>query len=96
MINGELKQMTELDKRLQRIAGKNWFEFVELIGEDAITFAKICLLRQNGNSYGQIRARLALKKHIVEYACGKCDLPNGVTPIKAPPSPPDLPISVSA
>lgn len=65
--------MTDLDKKLQEIASKNWEQFVFLLGEDTILSAKICLLRQNKMSYGQIQAKLKLPKHKVEYACNKCE-----------------------
>jgi hypothetical protein len=66
--------MTELDKKLQEIAIKNWPQFVQLVGEDTLRSAKICLLRQNKLSYGQIQTRLGLTKAQVEYSCGKCEV----------------------
>ncbi|MFL5809741.1 MAG: hypothetical protein ACJ749_09475 [Flavisolibacter sp.] len=66
--------LTDLDKKLQEIALMNWPQFVALIGEDAIVSAKVCLLRRNGNTYGQIQSKLNLTKNQVEYAaCKKCD-----------------------
>lgn len=65
--------MTDLDKKLQEVATKNWEQFVALIGEDAIISAKVCMLRHNKSSYGQIQKRLSLTKNQVEYACKNCD-----------------------
>lgn len=65
--------MTELDKRLQNMATLNWEQFVKLIGSDAIIAAKICLLRQEKLSYGQIQNKLSLTKDQVAYGCTKCD-----------------------
>jgi hypothetical protein len=66
--------MTDLDKKLQEIALMNWKQFSSLIGEDAMRAAKICLLRQNGKSYGEIQQKLGITKAQVEYtACNKCD-----------------------
>lgn len=67
------RNLTELDKKLQEIARNNWPQFVALIGTDAILSAKICLLRQNNLSYGQIQTRLGVTKNQVEYQCNKCD-----------------------
>jgi len=65
--------MTDLDKKLQEIALMNWKQFVALIGEDALISAKVCLLRQDKKSYGEIQQKLKLTKNQVEYAaCKKC------------------------
>jgi hypothetical protein len=66
--------MTELDKKLQEMATKNWDQFAMFIGEDAIRSAKICLLRQNNFSYGEIVVKLGVTKDQAAYACGKCDV----------------------
>ncbi len=66
--------MTDLDRKLQEIATRNWDQFVALIGDDAIISAKICMLRQNNFSYGQIQTKLGLTKNQVEYGCNKCDI----------------------
>jgi hypothetical protein len=69
------KPLTDLDKKLQEMAVMNWQQFAALIGEDAIIAAKVCLLRQRGNTYGQIQAKLNLTKDQVAYAsCKKCDV----------------------
>lgn len=66
--------MTDLDKKLQEMAVMNWPQFVALVGPDAIRAMKICLLRQQGKSYGEIQNKLGLTKSQVEYAaCNKCD-----------------------
>lgn len=66
-------KMTELDKKLQEIALSNWQQFVQLVGEDAITSAKICLLRQNNASYGEIKNRLGITTDQARYGCNKCE-----------------------
>lgn len=68
-----MAQMTELDRKLQEIAVKNWEQFAALIGEEAITGAKICLLRQQKFTYGQIQNKLNLTKNQVEYRCNNCE-----------------------
>jgi hypothetical protein len=68
--------MTDLDKRIQEIAALNWNQFVSLIGEDAITKAKICLLRQNNKSYGEISNKLGITEHQARYACNNCTTKN--------------------
>lgn len=68
-----VQPMTDLDKKLQEIALMNWKQFETLIGKDALLAAKICLLRQQKNSYGQIQAKLGINKGQVEYTCNKCD-----------------------
>lgn len=68
------KELTELDKRLQEIALKNWWQFVNLIGADEINNAKACILRQDGHSYGQIKNKLGLTHRQAQYNCGKCDV----------------------
>lgn len=67
--------MTDLDKKLQEIAVLNWKQFVALIGEDAIVSAKVCLLRQNKKSYGEIANKLSITEHQARYGCNKCDVP---------------------
>lgn len=68
-----VQPMTDLDKKLQEIALMNWTQFVALIGPDAIIAAKVCLLRQQKKSYGEIQQKLGLTKNQVEYAaCKKC------------------------
>ncbi|SFW15939.1 hypothetical protein [Chitinophaga sancti] len=64
---------TILDKKLQEIASSNWEQFVHLIGGEAIIKAKICLLRQNNHSYGEIKNRLGITEDRVRYGCAKCD-----------------------
>lgn len=66
--------MTDLDKRLQEIASKNWKQFVDLIGADAITAAKICMLRQEQKSYGEISVKLGITEKRARYWCGECDV----------------------
>lgn len=72
-----VQPMTDLDKKLQEIALMNWKQFVMLVGEDALTSAKICLLRQNGKTYGEIKNKLDITKEQARYGCNRCeDKPN--------------------
>lgn len=67
------QKMTDLDKKLQEMALLNWSQFVQMIGSDALTRAKVCLLRQNNNTYGQISQKLSITFDQVRYACNNCD-----------------------
>ena len=67
-----VQPMTDLDKKLQEIAVMNWKQFVALVGEDALLAAKICLLRQNGKSYGEIKNKLDITEKKARYWCGEC------------------------
>lgn len=64
--------MTDLDKKLQEMALMNWPQFVKLMGEDAIIAAKICLLRQQNKSYGEISVKLNVTEKKARYWCGEC------------------------
>ena len=57
--------MTDLDKKLQEMATKNWPQFVALLGDDALMAAKICLLRQNNRSLGEISKRLDMPRQTI-------------------------------
>ena len=67
------KQFTELDKELQGLALVDWSAFVRLVGDDAITSAKVCILKSRGKSLNQIGSRLDITKNQAQYQCGKCD-----------------------
>ncbi len=67
--------MTELDKKLQEIACKNWPQFVALIGGEALIGAKTCLLRSKNKSYGAIAMQLQISRDKARYGCEKCDVP---------------------
>jgi hypothetical protein len=64
--------MTELDKKLQELALKDWDQFVILIGQDSIVSAKICILRKGDKSYGEIVNRLGVSYKQARTACNKC------------------------
>lgn len=64
--------MTDLDKKLQEMAVMNWPQFVSLLGSDAITAAKICLLRRQNKSYGEISVKLNITEKKARYWCGEC------------------------
>lgn len=66
------KYYTELDKQLRDIAILDWPGFVKLVGEDAITNAKVCLLKGKGKSYNQIATRLSITKNQAQYGSNKC------------------------
>jgi hypothetical protein len=51
----------------------NWHQFAALVGKDAITSAKACLLRQKRQSYPQISIKLGITESQAKYACSKCD-----------------------
>lgn len=71
--------MTDLDKKLQEMATKNWPQFVALLGEDAIKSAKLCLLRKNNKSYGEIMIQLKISKQNARTMAKKCDCFSGAT-----------------
>jgi ATP/maltotriose-dependent transcriptional regulator MalT len=58
---------TELDTQLQALATTDWVTFANIIGEDALLSAKVCLLRNRGNSMQQIANRLDISKSKVQY-----------------------------
>lgn len=68
--------MTLLDAKLQEMASKNWEQFVQMIGPDAIIKAKTCMLRQNGKSYGEISNALGISwdkvRNTARYNCNSC------------------------
>lgn len=67
--------MTDLDKKLIEIVVLNPKQFIALIGEDAWKRAKICLLRRDGKSYGEIANKLSIAEHQARYGCNVCDTP---------------------
>lgn len=64
--------MTELDRKLQEIAAKDWEQFVKLLGEKKLIAAKVCYLRRAGNSYGKISLKLKITERQAEHACLNC------------------------
>ena len=66
------KYYTELDKTLQNLAALDWPTFVQLVGEDAILAAKICLLRKKGKSYNQVAINLHITKGAVRWKAENC------------------------
>ena len=60
-------QLTELDQKLREIALLNWSQFVSLVGRDAITSAKACLLRQKKQSHSQISIKLDITEAQARY-----------------------------
>lgn len=66
------KYHTDLDKELQQLALIDWATLVNLIGEDAIMAAKVCLLKKRGKSLVQIASKLRTTKSKVETRCKHC------------------------
>lgn len=65
MIND--KYNTDLDLQLQSLAVSDWVTFAKIIGDDALLMAKVCILRNRGNSMQQIANRLDISKSKVQY-----------------------------
>jgi len=73
MINqSERRGLTALDRRLQELALMNWTQFAVLIGDEALTAAKICLLRKERRSYGEIMQKLGVTQKTARYWCDEC------------------------
>lgn len=70
-MSNENKHITPLDIQLKDLAMSDWDAFLLLIGEDAITKAKVCLLLNKGLSYNQVANKLQIAKHQVEYMCNR-------------------------
>ena len=67
------KYFTELDKELQQLAMVDWPTFCQLLGDDAITSAKVCILKSRGKSLNQIATKLSIGREKVRYDCNnKC------------------------
>lgn len=66
--------MTELDRKLKEMAANDWNRFVAMMGEDALTSAKICMLRQEGKTFNQISIKLNVTQMRARVACSKCDI----------------------
>lgn len=71
MINQD-KYYTDLDNQLRQLANVDWPAFVDLIGHEAITAAKVCMLKKQGRSMNQISNRLSITKRKVQVRCEKC------------------------
>lgn len=72
-MSGQGKPLTELDNKLREMALSNWEQFVSMIGNEAIVSAKICLLRQNKKTYGEISNKLGITYDQSRYGCVKCE-----------------------
>ena len=66
------KYFTQLDQDLQQLASVDWVAFVNLVGDDAILAAKVCLLKSRGKSIKQVTNKLSITKSQVETRCKKC------------------------
>jgi hypothetical protein len=69
-------QLTKLDEQLREMAILNWQQFVTLIGAEAITKAKVCMLRGAGDSYGAVAYKLGMNKNQARHKCKPCQNPN--------------------
>lgn len=76
------KYYTDLDKDLQQLAAVDWPTFVQLVGEDFILSAKICILKSRGKSLNQIANKLSVTKSKIETRCKRCELDN-IFPFKS-------------
>lgn len=65
--------MTDLEKKLQEIATKDWNEFIALIGNNSILSAQIILLRRKKKSYREIANKLRITYDQARYGCRKCE-----------------------
>jgi hypothetical protein len=66
------KYFTDLDRDLQQLAAVDWPTFVQLVGEDSVIAAKICILKSRGKSLQQISTRLDVTKRKAQIRCSKC------------------------
>lgn len=64
--------LTPLDEKLRELAITDWSAFVDLIGQDAIDSAKICLLRTDKRSIRFIANKLKTNRGKVHRTCKKC------------------------
>lgn len=69
----EDRYYTEADRILQQLAATDWAAFSKLVGDDNMTAAKICILRAQGASYGQLKIKFSKTKDQIKYASDKCD-----------------------
>lgn len=76
MMQNQDKYFTDLDIELQHLAALDWPLFVNLVGEDAIKAAKVCLLKKRGKSLLQISNRFGRSKgwaqRINNITCKAC------------------------
>lgn len=71
-LENQNKYHTPLDVQLQQLALSDWPAFVNIIGEDAIVAAKVCILKSNGKTQAQISHKLHLTKRMAQYRAEKC------------------------
>lgn len=65
--------MTELDQRLQEIAINDWPRFQSLVGGESLMAAKICLLKSENKSFGEIMQRLNITIMKARWQSDKCN-----------------------
>lgn len=56
-----------LNAELREIALLDWARFYELMGDDAMQKAKICLLRSRGETIGRIEMKLGVSRMQVRH-----------------------------
>lgn len=66
------KYFTDLDRDLQQLAAVDWPTFVQLVGEEAVVAAKICILKSRGKSQHQIANRLNITRSKAQRNCQTC------------------------
>ena len=64
---------TDLDKELQQLALIDWPTFVNLVCEENIIAAKVCLLKSRGKSLSQISTKLRITHSQSRTRCNKCE-----------------------
>ncbi len=67
-----ISEINTLEGELQSLAVENWPEFIRLIGDEAVTIAKVCTLKKKGKSIGQIANRLNIPKSTAHDKCKRC------------------------
>ena len=65
--------LSPLDQKLQDLACGNWHAFVTLVGPDAISNAKVCLLRNDKKSLQMIAHLLKITKRKAQVRSKKCN-----------------------
>jgi hypothetical protein len=65
-------KQTELDTQLRELALTDWPRFIELMGEDAINKAKICLMKRQGRTIRYMAFRVKMPQSTTGLACQRC------------------------
>lgn len=65
-------KITELDNQLRELALTNWPKFVELLGDDAVNKAKICLMKKQERTIRYMAYRTGMPLSTAHDQCKKC------------------------